>query len=1022
MRRIVTILALACFLAAGSHGALAQQTGEILGRVADASGAVVPGVTVTLTGGSLITPLVAVTSSTGAYRFPRLPIGIYSVKFELGGFKTVVREEIRLEIGFNAQIDATMEVSNLQETVIVRGENPIVDLRDTSRSNRFTLEALQSIPSARDPWVIIEQSAGIAMDRQNVGGSASGRQSNFVARGANMAEQKWNLDGVDITDMAATGGSPIYFDFDAFEEMQITAGGADVSMQTPGVAVNLVTKSGTDKLRGSGRYYVTSDRFESQNVTDAIRRQGVSTGNPIQSIDDYGFEVGGPVKKGRAWFWGSYGKQDIKVGVNGFYKASAGCQAMKADPMAYSLEDIRACLNSDTTLLNNYNAKLAVQPFKNNLLSFYFNAAEKVRNARNASDTHPIETTWRQGSVPSDAGFGSSFWKTGMPKTYKWGDRHIFTDRFMVEAQYAHVGNNFTLDFHDPSLYDVQPVYDYSGFYYRSFLGVYYVRPTDSVEVTGNYFAPGWLGGDHSLKVGFRWRDDEAISKEHDGGYTWAITEGGTASAWGTPVEAWLVRDTLTDEARHYRSFYFQDSYNRKNMTVNAGFRFDYQTDEQLPSSVPAHPFYGQPTIDGTIFDQLPAIDFKGRKAGLSFRNWSPRVGVTYDLTGSARHVLKVNYGRYVGQIGGNTTTLSGIFNPADCTEIDYPWTDLNGDSIVQANEIDISTPLWWTNGYDPDNPASLTTSGSNGAGVSNTFTDEIIVGVDHHLPAGIAVTGSFIYRRYNNLAWTDGEVAGSYSPFGSAPEGAPSGITAADYRQSTYTPSTASCPQSGARCQPVTFWAPVNPLPSDYVRQNRPGYYRDYKGFELAVRKRMSNRWMMNASFSYNDARARYTSESYVDPTNIDMANGAQFAEESTSSGLDNVFVNAKWIFRASGAYAMPVWDINVAGFYNARSGYPFMPVIYVPASQRNTAGAVNVLLDPVGELRLPTFHQLDFRLDKSIRFGPARFTLSMDVFNMFNANTTLAIRRQQNATNANRIANVVAPRVIRFGVRMTF
>ena len=196
--------------------------------------------------------MTAVTSETGTYRFPGLSVGTYTVKFELAGFKTFVRDGIRIEIGANVQINAALEISTVQETVTVTGETPIVDLRDTSKTSRFTQEALQSIPSARDPWVIIEQSAGVAMDRQNVGGSASGQQSNFVARGAAMREQKWNLDGVDITDMSATGGSPVYYDFDAFEEMQISTGGADVTMQSPGVGVNLVTKSGTDKLQGLG--------------------------------------------------------------------------------------------------------------------------------------------------------------------------------------------------------------------------------------------------------------------------------------------------------------------------------------------------------------------------------------------------------------------------------------------------------------------------------------------------------------------------------------------------------------------------------------------------------------------------------------------------------------------------------------------------------------------------------------------------------------------------------------------------
>ena len=244
---------LAVFLLVGSvAGVQAQNTAEIYGKVTDASGAIMPGVTVTLTSPVLLQPLTAVSTETGTYRFPGLGVGTYTVKFELTGFKTVVKEGYRLELAESAQINQALEISTVQETVTVTGETPLVDLKDTSKTNRFTQEALQSIPSARDPWVIIEQSAGVAMDRQNVGGSASGQQSNFVARGAAMAQQKWNLDGVDVTDMNATGGSPVYYDFDAFEEMQISTGGADVSMQSPGVGVNLVTKSGTDRFRGSG--------------------------------------------------------------------------------------------------------------------------------------------------------------------------------------------------------------------------------------------------------------------------------------------------------------------------------------------------------------------------------------------------------------------------------------------------------------------------------------------------------------------------------------------------------------------------------------------------------------------------------------------------------------------------------------------------------------------------------------------------------------------------------------------------
>src|SRR5678816_2409745 len=153
--------------------------------------------------------------------------------------------------------------------------------------------------------------------------------------------------------MSATGASPAYYDFDSFEEMTINTGGVDVTQQTGGVGINLVTKSGTDRFKGSTRFYNTPDRFESQNVTDTLRSQGATSGNPIQDIKDYGFEMGGPLKKGKAWIWGSYGKQNIKVGVLGFFKPEASCQALKTTSVALaaSIDTINDCLNTDLTIL-----------------------------------------------------------------------------------------------------------------------------------------------------------------------------------------------------------------------------------------------------------------------------------------------------------------------------------------------------------------------------------------------------------------------------------------------------------------------------------------------------------------------------------------------------------------------------------------------------------------------------------------------------------------------------------------------
>ena len=127
---------------------------------------------------------------------------------------------------------------------------------------------------------MLQRVPNISMDRINVGGSQSGQQSGYISRGGNTSNNKWSLDGVDITDMSATGASPIYYDFDMMQEMQVTTGGADASQQTGGVGINFVTRSGTNRFKGSGRAYNTNDKFEADNVTDEIRAQGAGSGAP----------------------------------------------------------------------------------------------------------------------------------------------------------------------------------------------------------------------------------------------------------------------------------------------------------------------------------------------------------------------------------------------------------------------------------------------------------------------------------------------------------------------------------------------------------------------------------------------------------------------------------------------------------------------------------------------------------------------------------------------------------------------
>jgi hypothetical protein len=1007
---MLSILATLLIATASTAGAQ-QPTGEIFGKATDQSGAVLPGVTVTLSAPSLLQPLTAVTSATGTYQFPRLDVGTYSVKFELTGFKSVVNDGVMVTVGFSAQINAQMGVSAVQETITVTGVSPIVDTRNTGTKQTFTNELLQSIPSARDPWVILQQTAGIAMDRENVGGNMSGQQSSYVSRGGMTFNNKFSLDGIDITDMAATGSSPTYYDFDAFEELTVNTGGVDVTQQTGGVGVNLVTKSGSDRFKGSSRFYATDKKLESQNITDAQRLQGASSGNPIQNIKDYGIEAGGPLKKGKAWIWGAIGKQTIGVGVVGFFAPDAACQAIKANPLASPIVDVNNCLNTDLTELQTTNLKAEVQLFKGNKLSLYNLFSKKVRNARNASDTTPIESTVTQAAVTSL--YGQWGWRTGPTPTYKFADQWVLSDRVLTDVTYSHVGNNFILDYHDPSLSTVQPFLIVStGINGRSTpdnAQSVNIRPVNAVNVNMSYFMPATLGGDHAFKFGGYWKDANSYNSTHTPGYGVArfpTAYSNDCSLAATACQAQVTRDGQTVFDLLNISAFVQDTYTHNRLTAQIGVRYDFNHDQALASSVDTNPMVPQ---------LLPGIVFPGADPGVKFNNFSPRLGFTYDLTGTGKTLAKVNYAMYWGQVG--TGGISSQINPVTRVSVRYPWIDLNGDKFVQANEVQLGsnggrTPLAVTGNWDPNNPTAVTTSNTVDPNLKNDRTDEFIAGFDHEIAPGFAAGVSYIWRRYGGFQFFD-----------------VLGLQSSDYTAVQYTPAASTCPASqAARCPTVTYYQPLFQLPTitNLTNFTTDQFNRTFNGLELTARKRMSHRWLMNTSFAYNStivnngftgAAINTVSE---DPTNLTARNGFQYDPLTAGSGLGNVYVNAKFLYKLSGLVQLPA-AINVSAFYNARQGYPFEASIQSP-SRANGAGIATILLDNVGESRLPSYQNLDLHVERPVRVGTVRFIPSLDVFNVFNVNTVQALQRTQNGATANNISSVLAPRVARVGVRLNW
>src|SRR4029453_14866419 len=173
--------------------------GRINGTVTDNTGAILPGVTVTASGPALIKPQVQVTGADGTYRFIALPPGVYELNFELAGFQSVKRENIRVVINLTLAVDQQLNVATLQETVTVTGESPVVDSSSTTMGTNFTKELLTEIPNARDVWAAMSQAPGIQMQGFDVGGSHAGTQTGYVTYGMNVQNQT-KIEGIDQTE------------------------------------------------------------------------------------------------------------------------------------------------------------------------------------------------------------------------------------------------------------------------------------------------------------------------------------------------------------------------------------------------------------------------------------------------------------------------------------------------------------------------------------------------------------------------------------------------------------------------------------------------------------------------------------------------------------------------------------------------------------------------------------------------------------------------------------------------------
>jgi hypothetical protein len=935
-------------------------TGNIYGTVIDESGAVLPGATITLTGAT-IGARPTTSDSAGAFRFLNLDPGTYKLSVGLTGFATINRE-VKVTSGVNLSLNFGMKVATLAESITVTSDTPAIDVKKTGTGTTLNHEELSELPNSRDPWAILRQVPGVLVDRLNQAGSQSGQQSGYIGKGATQQSSMWVLDGVVITDPGAQGSTPVYYDFDAFDEVTITTGGADVKVATGGVGINIVTKRGTNQFHGSLRGFLADHQLESSNLPAALvgdpRLHGGDKADHVDQIADYGADLGGPIIPDKLWFWGSYGKQDIRIR--------------------------KFNQNPDKTLLKDYTAKINWQATSNDMFSVFWFNGDKSKFGR----PNPLSgTTSEAASHTRDQG---NQYEGPLHGMFKGELNHVFGPSFVANIKYSYFDSGFGLipegGAGGAELQD--RVNSISSGSSTTFKGV---RPQHSVNGDFNYFV-----GNHELKFGFGYRKASIQSSNIPPG---SMVRGYIDTRRGYIAD--IRRESLTSYHGAYTNAYIGDTFSKGRLTVNLGLRFDHQTAENNPSTAAANPMFPQ---------ILPALTFDGAPGqGIKFNDLAPRLGLTYALDDSRKTIVRGSFAMFTDQ--ANFADVLNVNPSGNVANAYYPWNDLNGDRIVQAGEVDLTRP----NVLPPSfvTPTSVNQIDPN---LKARRDLEVIVGIDREIAPNFAVSANYTFRR------TDRQY---YAPY--------IGVNGTDWvacDPSTGNGFTAPCLDTG----PINT-AALNNNNFGFILTNRPDYTRHYSGVELTALKRLSNKWMARVAFSYNDWTEHFNGKAGIqdpNPTYFDSyynlsvgtgdgvtdakVNGGTLAAYSTGSGT-TYWVSAKWQLSANALYQLP-GGFEIAANLFGRQGYPRT----INLSSNNTLGE-QVLGVAVGDQRLPNVWNLDFRLAKHFSLGGStRLSLSADVFNVFNTNTTLRQVDTADSSVFNRIDEIINPRLVRVGLRLTF